>query len=143
MFSEALPEAEIQVLARSDRHPLAGQPKMLFSSAALGTVGDSAGWDFGPGLTVEAWVKPPKLPDSGARLVDKITAGGSDGFLLDTHPGNSIRFICGDTILQQPDALPADRWTHVAAVADSAAGGCRLYVNGKLVADSTGAVDAR
>ncbi|MEI7938505.1 MAG: DUF5703 domain-containing protein [Verrucomicrobiota bacterium] len=138
LFGEALPESEIQALARSDRHPLAGKPKLLFSSDALGTVSNSAAWDFGPGMTVEAWVKPQKLPGGGARLLDKITAGGSDGFLFDTHPGNSIRFICGDTILQQPDALPADRWTHVAAVADSAAGGCRLYVDGKLVAGGTG-----
>jgi hypothetical protein len=140
IFNEAVPESEIQTLARSERHLLEGKQKLMCSRNALGTVSDSAGWDFGSGLTVEAWVKPQKLPDGGARLVDKITAGGSDGFLLDTHPGNSIRFICGDTILQQADALPADRWSHVAAVADSAAGGCRLYVNGKLVANSTGAV---
>jgi hypothetical protein len=138
VFGEALPEAEIQALARSDRRPLAGKPKVLFSTGTLGVVSNSAGWDFGPGMSVEAWVKPQKLPGGGSRLVDKITPGGSDGFLLDTHPGNSIRFICGQTILQQPDALPADRWTHVAAVADSAAGGCRLYVDGKLVASSTG-----
>ena len=138
VFNETLPEAEIQALARSDHHPLAGKPKMLFSVDALGVISNSAGWDFGPGMSVEAWVKPQTLPGVGARLMDKITPGGSDGFLLDTHPGNSLRFICGQTILQQPEALPADRWTHVAAVADSAAGGCRLYVDGNLVASSTG-----
>ena len=79
LFSQALPEAEIQALAHSDRHPLAGKPKMLFSGATLGAVSNSAGWNFGPGMTVEAWVKPQKLPGSGARLVDKITAGASDG----------------------------------------------------------------
>jgi hypothetical protein len=87
------------------------------------------------GFTIEAWVKPQKLPGSGARIVDKIAIGGSDGFLLDTYPGNSLRFICGDTQLNVPDALPAGQWTHVAAVADPAKG-CRLYVNRQLVADS-------
>jgi hypothetical protein len=135
LFREALPESEIQALARTDRLPLAGKPKMLFSVGALGVVSNSAGWDFGPGMTVEAWVRPQELPGGGARLVDKITPGNSDGFLFDTYPGNSLRFICGETILQRQDALSAGRWTHVAAAADSAAGGCRLYVDGKLVVD--------
>ncbi len=78
------------------------------------------------------------MAGGGARIVDKITPGGSDGFLLDTLPGNSLRFICGETVLQQANALPADRWTHVAAVADPVAGGCRLYVNGKLAAGDSG-----
>jgi hypothetical protein len=88
-------------------------------------------------LTIDAWVKPEALGGGGARLVDKITPGGSDGFLLDTHPGNSLRFICGQTQLTAKDAAPAGKWTHVTAVADSGAGGCRLYVNGKLVADNS------
>jgi hypothetical protein len=140
LFNEALPESEIRDLARTEPNWIWSKPNVLFSVNTLGTVSNSAGWDLGRGMTVEAWVKPQKLPEGGARLVDKITPGGSDGFLLDTCPGNSIRFICGETILQQPDALPAERWTHVAAVADSAAGGCRLYVDGKLVADGTGEV---
>jgi hypothetical protein len=101
------------------------------------SLSNSANWAFTSGLTIEAWVKPEQL-GGGARLVDKITIGGSDGFLFDTHPGNSLRFICGQTQLNRKDALPAGQWTHVTAVADPAAGGCRLYVNGKLVADGTG-----
>ncbi len=140
LFSETLPESEIQALALSSQpHPLIGKPKLIFSGDTLGTVSNSAGWNLGAGMTIEAWVKPQRLPGGGARLVDKITPGGSDGFLLDTFPGNSLRFICGQAILQQADALPAERWTHVAAVADSAAGGSRLYVGGKLVADTAGA----
>ncbi|HEY9174614.1 MAG TPA: DUF5703 domain-containing protein, partial [Verrucomicrobiae bacterium] len=93
-------------------------------------------WDFSAGFTIEAWVKPARLGAGGARILDKITPGQRDGFLFDTHPGNSLRFICGDTELTVKDALPPDQWTHVAAVADSAAGYCRLYVNGKPVAES-------
>ncbi len=143
LFAEALPEAEIAALARRGRAlPAAPEGGPLYCGTNLGPQAlaqPAGGWDFAAGFTVEAWVKPAKLPGSGARLVDKITPGGSDGFLLDTYPGNSLRFICGRAILQQKDALPPERWTHVAAVADSAAGGCRLYVDGKLVLDGAGA----
>ncbi len=101
---------------------------------------NSTAWDFHSGFTFEAWVKPEKLAGGGARLIDKITPGGSDGFLLDTYPGNSLRLICGTRQLQVENALPAGRWTHVAAVVDPAAGGCRLYVDGGVVADDSGAV---
>jgi len=116
-------------------------PRPLFSGTNLTpqALSNSAAWDFRTGFTIDAWIKPPKLGAAGARLVDKITPGGSDGFLLDAHPGNSVRFICGQTILALDDALPADQWTHLAAGADPAAGGGRLYVNGRQVADDTGA----
>jgi hypothetical protein len=139
VFSEALSESEIRLLSNSDRKPLATRPEMIFSGKSPGPVPESAGWSFAPGLTLEAWVKTERLSSGGARLVDKITPGGSDGFLLDTHPGNSLRFICGERILQRETALPAGQWTHVVAVADTEAGGCRLYVNGAVVADDSGA----
>ena len=118
-----------------------GENRLLFAGTNLvpQSLPNSDAWDFTAGLAIEAWVKPGTLVGGGARLVDKITPGNSNGFLLDTFPGNSLRFICGQEILQQEAALPAGQWTHVAAVADSAAGGCRLYVNGRLVADGVGA----
>ncbi|NQT52862.1 hypothetical protein HQ576_12460 [bacterium] len=133
IFGRALSDAEIEAAAKQDGEPGPTAPAgLLFSGSATGPVADSAGWSFAKGMTVEVRAKPEKLPGGGARLVDKITPGGSDGFLLDTFPGNSLRFICGPTQLTQPDALPAGRWTHVAAVADPSRG-CRLYVDGKLV----------
>ena len=136
ILGKPLSDAEIAALAKLERGspPLtAVQP--LFTGAGLNPqmLSNSAAWDFTAGFTLEAWLNPQALGGGGARLVDKITPGASDGFLLDTCPGNSLRFICGQTILQQANALPSGRWTHVAAVADAAAGGCRLYVNGKPV----------
>ncbi len=156
MFEKPLSQAEIAAEARSGvseerrqivgssaslRRPAEPPLRPLFTGTNLVSqvLSDSATWDFSAGLTVAAWVKPEKLGGGGARLVDKITPGQRDGFLFDTFPGNSLRFICGDTELTLKDAVPPDQWTHVAAVADSAAGGCRLYVNGKLVADNTSA----
>jgi len=118
--------------------PAGTVPWLTSTNRVPATLEESRGWDFASGFTIELWVKPRALAGGGARLVDKITPGASDGFLLDTHPGNSLRFICGDTILQQANAVPADRWTHVAAVADPVAGGCRLYVNGRKAAGESG-----
>ncbi len=143
LFARALRPEEVAALAARppDQTP-APAPGLLFTGTHLSprALHDSAAWSFAAGLTLEAWVRPRALGAGGARLVDKITPGQRDGFLLDTHPGNSLRFICGDTELTLADATPPDRWTHVAAVADPAAGGSRLYVNGRQVADTTGAV---
>ncbi len=141
VLSRALDDAEVAALAGLARDGTAPAQPGLVSSVCGPEPGarieEWAGQPT-PGLTLEAWVRPEALPGSGARIVDKITPGGSDGFLLDTHPGNSLRFICGEAILQRENAVPAGRWTHVAAVADSAGGGCRLYVEGQRVAETTG-----
>jgi hypothetical protein len=142
VFAQPLPEADVAALAKLEHgQKVSARPGLLFTGADLRPqiISNSAAWDSTAGLTIEVWVKPQSLSSGGGRLVDKITPGGSDGFLLDTFPGNSLRFICGQAILQQENALPAERWTHVAAVADSTAGGSRLYVGGKLVADTAGA----
>ncbi|MHB8522953.1 MAG: DUF5703 domain-containing protein [Limisphaerales bacterium] len=142
IFARALPDAEIAALAKLGREQsVTAQPELLLTGANWKpqTLPNSAAWKFTSGFTLEAWVKPPKLSGGGARLVDKITPGGSDGFLFDTFPGNSLRFICGQSTLEHPDALPADQWTHVAAVADPAANGCRIFVNGKLAVSDAGA----
>lgn len=139
IFAKPLAEAEIQALAKLDHGTAPPQSAdMPWTGAATGPIVASASWDFTRGFTIEAWLKPQKLPDGGARIADKITPGGSDGFLFDTYPGNSLRLICGETQLNVKDALPAERWTHVAAVADCDAGGCRVYVNGKLAAGNSG-----
>ncbi len=138
LFHRALSELEIQGLAQSGHESLAPRPNLLFSTSGLGAVSNSVACDLSSGLTVEAWVNPQALPPGGARVLDKITPGGSDGFLLDTFPGNSIRFICGEKTLQLENAVPAGRWTHIAAVADPTTIGCRLYVDGKPVAGDSG-----
>lgn len=142
VYDKPFTDGEIAALWKQDRSLAASaQTSPLFSGTNLTpqALSNSASWKFAAGFTVEAWVKPEKLPGSGARIVDKITPGGGDGFLFDTCPGNSLRLICGQRMLEQKDALPAGQWTHVAAVADAAAGGCSLYVNGKLAASDAGA----
>ncbi len=139
IFAKPLTDVQIGELAKRDRSQAPSQsPDMLWTGKTTSAVAASASWDFNSGFTIEAWLKPEKLPPGGARIVDKITPGGSDGFLFDTYPGNSLRLICGESQLAAKDAVPAGRWTHVAAVADADAGGCRMYVDGKLVGGSVG-----
>ncbi len=141
LLGRALSDAEVRALAGRPRDQLLpAERELLFSrtNAEAGAVPGSATWTFPAGFTLEAWVRPEAFGPGGARLVDKLTPGQSDGFLLDTFPGNSLRWICGETVLSRAEALPAVRWTHVAAVADAASGTCRLYVNGVRVAGPDG-----
>jgi hypothetical protein len=93
--------------------------------------------DFSRGLTLEAWIQPDAT--TPGRIFDKITAGGTDGFLFDTHPGNTLRLIVGEATLAAPAGLlKPGTWHHAAATADPATGGLRIYLDGKLVAERPG-----
>ncbi|MFA7003545.1 MAG: LamG domain-containing protein, partial [Verrucomicrobiia bacterium] len=83
-------------------------------------------------FTLEAWIRPDAR-SKGARIFDKLTAGKGDGFLFDTHPGRSLRFITGSHAMAVNDVLQPGAWNHVVAVYDAAADGRRLYLNGKLL----------
>jgi Domain of unknown function (DUF5703)/Concanavalin A-like lectin/glucanases superfamily len=130
-------DIEIKALARiGPNDSIAKQVGSVFQGtpALATTINDSNTLTFNNGLTIEAWVKPGDLPPGGGRIIDKTTPGVSDGMLLDTYPGNSLRLIAGKTTLQVRDVLPADQWTHVAAVVDPNGGHVSLYVNGSRVA---------
>ena len=94
---------------------------------------------FERGCTLEAWIRPQA--GMSGRIVDKITPGGGDGFLLDTHPGDALRCIVGNDILSCP--LPhTEKWTHVAATVDPT-GLLAFYVNGARVAGSESELDGQ
>ena len=70
--------------------------------------------DFSKSFTLEAWIKPDHL--AAGRIFDKMTAGGSDGFIFDTNPGDTLRIIFGGTTLvAKPKLLTAGEWHHAAA----------------------------
>jgi len=85
--------------------------------------------------TLDAWVCPDELPEMGARIIDKVTAGVDDGYLLDTCPGHSLRLITEQGHVGFDARLKPGEWAHVASTFD-ARGELRLYVNGKLVAST-------
>ncbi|MBK8100375.1 MAG: hypothetical protein IPK26_25030 [Planctomycetes bacterium] len=96
--------------------------------------------DLARGLQVRATITVAEDHPIG-RIVDKVTAGTADGFLFDTHPGNSLRLIVGHRQLLARDVLTPGKQHEVLASYDGATGRMLLLCDGKLVADS-GVVDA-
>jgi len=90
----------------------------------------------GQQITIDAWIMPRA---SDGRIVDKITPGGSDGYLLDMS-GGQVRFIVGSNWLAA--TVPLNTWSHVAAVYDGT--NLKLYINGQFqgTADGSGTVPA-
>src|SRR5439155_20552690 len=62
-----------------------------------------------------------------------------EGFMLDTYPGNSLRFLNRNGTVRYDAKLPADRWTHVAGVYSASKKIMKLYLNGQEVASAGGA----
>lgn len=84
------------------------------------------------GMTLALWVNPQRV--GSARLIDKGPAGGSDAYLLDTHPANNLRVITNLGGMSAKEELPVGQWSHVALTYDGTA--LRLYLNGKLVQET-------
>ena len=83
--------------------------------------------DFSAAVSFEAWICPA-AKESG-RILDKLTVGKHDGFLLDTWPNLSLRLIVGNQNRHVPDVLKPGVWQHVVVVLDR--GLPRLYLNGQ------------
>jgi hypothetical protein len=96
-------------------------------------VPDSPVLDLDRACTIAARIRPGQLPQGGVRIVDKTTVGASDGYLLDTYPGNALRLICARTSLGADVRLEPGEWVHVAATI-AADGSVALFLDGRCVA---------
>jgi hypothetical protein len=85
-------------------------------------------------LTIEGWMNAVAL---GGRIVDKISAGGTDGYLLDTFQ-SKLRFIIGAVGVQSATVLPTNAWVHVAGTWDGTV--ASIYVNGVFVTSTLASV---
>ena len=103
-----------------------GQAFSLDGSTGWVQVPDSASLRVTGQITIDAWINPAA---TGGRVVDKITAGGADGYLLDTY-GGVIRLIVDGQTLSGATSIPTGAWSHVAGVYDGAQ--MRVYLNGAL-----------
>lgn len=88
--------------------------------------------------SLETYVKPGTIPERGTRLIDRVTAGVDDGYLLDLWPGGGVRFISEQGHLTA-GGWAEGAWTHVVATFDQKEG-LRLFVNGKLASSGPIAV---
>jgi len=67
-------------------------------------------------VSFEVWVQPGE--DEAGRILDKLTPGADDGFLLDAWPKLSLRLIVGPQRHDFPGVLKPGVWQHVAVVID-------------------------
>ena len=91
---------------------------------------NSKDWHIDRGFTIEGWIKPDSI---SGRIFDKITPGGSNGFLLDMQ-GKKLRLIAGNEIYFSSTSIEPGVWTHVAAIFNPQTGKISLFQNGKRVA---------
>jgi hypothetical protein len=87
-------------------------------------------------ITIDAWINTSVF---GGRIVDKITAFFSDGYLLDLA-GDQVRMIVGQETLNSATPVPAGMFTHVAGVFGPDTGGSgffkmSVYINGVLAGE--------
>jgi hypothetical protein len=78
-------------------------------------------------LSYEMWIKPANVQNG--RIADMASSSGTDGFLLELSGGH-LRAAFGANSAIGSATIPADVYTHVAAVYDGTH--IRLYVNGAL-----------
>lgn len=102
-------------------------------TASLATVGNPPSLSLTSEYSISVWVYPTST--SGMRIVDKITSGGCDGYLVDFLPGNQVRFsycISGSGEVRSGLLVPTGQWMHITATFSSSRRIARIYINGHL-----------
>jgi hypothetical protein len=133
IFEKAMTADEIAALAAT-REPMKnnGKPCLYTGTPAIGSdLPLKSNWTNANELTMEAWVKPA----GHGRILDKISIGGADGFLIDLIGANQIRTIignkCGGQDKDQPSTIQLNQWSHIALVLSQKTKNAILYINGK------------
>lgn len=141
IYDKALSDAEVAALAALDHQaPSPAHPARCYGATPESpqALPDLTEKTFQDGLTIEAWLKPAKRQRGREmRIADKITPGGRNGFLFDTHPGLGLRLISGAGQISKPQALRAELWQHVAATV-TPQGAMKIYLDGKVIAGGNG-----
>lgn len=131
----AHPDLPARVVGTLELVPVGSGQAARFAGGGYLEVASDPRLNLTQAYTLEAWVCPGELPASGGRIIDRVTAGVDDGYLLDTCPGNSLRLITQQGHVGYAAQLVPGQWVHVAATFDEAEG-LRLYLNGTLVASA-------
>jgi hypothetical protein len=137
-ISKVNPRLRAKIVGQADSvETPAGKALRLDGRGYLEVAPDSA-LDLTEACTLEAWIRPEQLPQGGGRIIDKSQVGTSNGYLLDTFPGNSLRLISQVGTLSHAARLVPGQWVHVAATV-SPDGRLALYLQGEQVAQHPGA----
>ena len=107
-----------------------GQAFSLNGTNQYVDIPDSNSLDITNALTISAWINPTTV--TSPRIVDKITVGVTDGYLLDIL-GGSLRMIAGSRLLSG-GTVATNTFQNVAGV--YAGQFMRLYINGVQVASN-------
>ena len=118
--------------------PLARAEGLVLNDRAALYEAQNKALDLTDEVTVEAWIQADKMGQGGGRILDKSVPGTSEGFMLDTYPGNSLRFLNLNGQVRYDAKLPADKWSHVVGVYSAPQQIMKLYLNGKEVANIGG-----
>lgn len=102
-------------------------------------VADANQLDVSAEYSISGWINPTAA--STNRIVDKTTAGGCDGYMVDLF-NNRLRFLYCTTggtgpadSLTGSAVVPTGQWTHITATFSSSKRRARLYLNGHLDAE--------
>jgi Concanavalin A-like lectin/glucanases superfamily len=90
---------------------------------------DAASLEITGAITIDAWINSSTV---FGRIVDKITAFGADGVLLDLVNTGQLRMIVQGDGITSPAPISSGAFNHVAGVYDGA--NLSLYLNGVLIA---------
>lgn len=127
-----------RIVGKAEVVAVSGQEALRLDGNGYLEVEKHPSLDLAEACTLEAWIRPEQLPQGGGRIIDKSQVGTSNGYLLDTHPGNSLRLISHVGTLGHDAKLKPGQWVHVAGTV-SPDGRLTLYLQGAVVAQHTGA----
>ena len=92
---------------------------------------DSNSLDLTDSFTISLSFLQDSETSGSLRLVDKITAGYGDGYLLDTHPGQDVRLLVDSHTYYNDTNFANDVWHDLTAIFDR--GNYALYMDGVLL----------
>ena len=129
LFRGKLDPDVVRDLAAGDRaKPVAGDKVVsCWMNPNPGDILAAKAEDFAGPVSLEAWIQPGE--NEVGRILDKLTPGVDDGFLLDTWPKLSLRLIIGGQRRDAANVLKPGVWQHVAVVIDR--GLLRVYLDGR------------
>ncbi len=116
MFRGTLTAARVSELAAGDRSKGVSGENVVGSwlNTNAGDKLPTKAEDFAEAVSFEAWIQPGA--DESGRILDKLTAGTGDGFLLDAWPKLSLRLIVGGRQCSFDNVLKPGVWQHLAVV---------------------------